>query len=418
MMFRAVQNEKLYAVLKELYTTEEADVVIKMPYSFSNLNRISKATGYDKSALQNILDRLTSKGLILDIWINDEYYYMPSPIVVVIFEFTMMRTGDGIDTPKMAKLLHEYMQGDGTFYEANFGDGQKLSIMRAVPHDDAIRPSEYIEVLDYEKAISLVEETDKFSVGICSCRHKKFHLGEKECKVPLESCTSFGIAADYIIRHHFGREVSKTEMLENLALSKEHRLVLNADNVQHNIRMICQCCKCCCATLQGISKFGYPHSVVTSSFIAEIDETKCIGCGKCAKTCPIEAIEMVPIENPETKKKKKPVVNKDICLGCGACALDCKTKALQLVKRNQKVIHPETTFKRIILQCLERGTLQNQLFDYPESISHRTMRVILGAFFRLPPVKKALMSDLLRSSFLKTMKVGARIQGRGWLTEL
>ncbi|KQC09575.1 MAG: 4Fe-4S ferredoxin [Smithella sp. SDB] len=418
LMFRAPQNEKLYAVLKELYSTEEADVVIKMPYSFSNLNRISKSTGYDKPKLQKIIDGLTSKGLVLDIWANDAYYYMPSPIVVGIFEFTMMRTGNDIDTPKMAKLLHDYMQGDSSFYEANFGDEQKLSVMRAVPHDEAIRPSEYMEVLDYEKAVSLVEETNKFSVGICSCRHKKLHLGEKECKVPLESCTSFGIAADYVIRHNFGREVSKTEMLENLALSKEHRLVLNADNVQHNIRMICQCCKCCCATLQGISKFGYPHSIVTSSLIAEIDEAKCIGCGKCAKTCPIEAIEMITIENPKTKKKKNPVVNKDICLGCGVCALDCKTKALQLTKRKQKVIHPATTFERIILQSLERGTIQNQLFDFPESISHKTMRGILGAFFKLPPVKKALMSDILRSSFLGAMKMGAHMQGRGWLTKL
>lgn len=46
------------------------------------------------------------------------------------------------------------------------------------------------------------------------------------------------------------------------------------------------------------------------------------------------------------------------------------------------------------------------------------MRTFLGAFLRLPPVKKALMSDVLRSSFLSFMKVGATLQGKKWMTEL
>lgn len=109
----------------------------------------------------------------------------------------------------------------------------------------------------------------------------------------------------------------------------------------------------------------------------------------------------------------------DICIGCGVCALQCKeTGVLGLVKREQRVIHPETTFERIMLQTLERGTLQNQLFDDPASMTHKTLRGIMGAFLKLPSIKRTLMSDMLRSSFLSSMKLGARVQGRGWLTEL
>jgi ferredoxin len=418
MMMRAPQNERFYAILRELYSTEEADVIIKMPYGLSTLGRVAEAMGYEKTKVRRILDSLTEKGLVIDVWSNGKYHYMPSPIVVGIFEFTMMRTDEGHDSKMFAHLMHDYIHNDGSFYTKNMEHGEKVSIMRSLPHGDAVKPSEYVEVLDYEKAAALVEEAGRYAVGICACRHMSLHNGTKECNVPLESCTSFGMAADYIIRHNLGREISKEEMLETLELSKEHGLVLNADNVQRRIRFICQCCKCCCGTLMGISKFGYPNTVVTSSFIAEVDDESCTGCGKCAKACPIEAIEMVPIENPETKKKKRPVIDRDICLGCGVCALNCKFEGVELTKREQRVIHPETTFERIILQSLERGTAQNQLFDDPVRITHRFMRSFLGAFFRLSPVKKALMSDLLRSTFLKSVKVGATIQGRGWQTEI
>jgi hypothetical protein len=89
-----------------------------------------------------------------------------------------------------------------------------------------------------------------------------------------------------------------------------------------------------------------------------------------------------------------------------------------LVKRKQRVIPPSTTFERIILQCLERGTLQNQIFDNPQSISQQFLSGFIGGFLKLTPVKKALMSDTLRSTFLASMKFGVKLQGKGWLTDL
>jgi hypothetical protein len=71
-----------------------------------------------------------------------------------------------------------------------------------------------------------------------------------------------------------------------------------------------------------------------------------------------------------------------------------------------------------MLSSLDRGNLQNQIFDNPQSITQEIMRTFIGGFLRLSPVKRALMSDLLRSSFLNFMKIGAKIQGKGWMTEL
>jgi len=337
-------------------------------------------------------------------------------MVIGIFEFTMMRSGEGVNSKKYAELFSQYMPG--AFYAGNCGHDETTSLMRTMPHDEMIKPSQYVEIFDYEKAASIIDSNEKFSIGFCSCRHEKMHMDEKKCEVPLESCTSFGYAADYLIRNKLAREASKSEIYDNLARSKELGLVLNADNVQKNLTFMCHCCGCCCNVLLGISKYGYDNVVLTSNYLAEPDEESCLGCGKCAKACPINAIEMEILDSTDKKKKKKAIVDTSICIGCGVCALSCSSESLKLTKREQRILHPETTFHRVILQCLDRGTLQNQMFDNPQSITNSFMRGLLGAFFKLPPVKKSLMSDTLRSTFLKSMETGVKLQGKGWLTEM
>lgn len=415
---RAPWNDTLFAILKGIYTEEEADLVVRMPYVLSNLQRIAKITGYGSARLQTLIDGLCDKGLILDLWVDDEYNYMPSPLMVGIFEFTMMRSGSKVNSKELGKLFHQYIDDNKAFFSANFNDDMRVSIMRTLPHEEAVRQGEYMEILDYEKASELIESSSKFAVGLCSCRHEKHHAGKKSCDVPLESCTSFGHGADYIIRHNLGKEISKSEMRDLFIRSKEMGLVLNADNVQKHLAFVCHCCKCCCNPLLGLRVSGYPHSLVTSNFIAEIDTSNCIGCGKCAKACPIEAIEMVSRPKGQGKGQKLAKVDKAICLGCGVCALPCKFNACRLSKRGQRVIHPETTFERVMLQCLERGTLQNQIFDNPQSLGHKFMRGFVGGFLNLSPVKRALMSETMRSRFLGAMKKGVEKQGKGWLTEM
>jgi ferredoxin len=414
---RAPWNDTFYNILKKLYTPEEADVVVRMPYILSTADRISGITGVEKTRLQGILDKLSNKGLLLDIYNakDGQYYFMPSPVLIGLFEFTMMRTGNSHEGKEYAKLFQNYL---AAFYPANFSQGEQVSILRVIPIEETVKPEDHIAFMDYEKVSSLIENTNKFALGICSCRNEKFHNGEKECDAPLDNCSAFGIGADYLIRHNMGREVSKSEMIDNFARSKELGLVFSADNTKRNPMVVCQCCKCCCNYLAGANKFGFTNSVVTSNFVSSIDEATCTGCGKCVKVCPVNAVSLVTANNPLKKKKKKAKVDSGICVGCGVCAFKCSPKAMMMINRGIRVIHPETTFERIILLSLERGNLQNQLFDNPQSMTQNTMRLFVGSFLNLTPVKRALMSDLFRSSFLSSARGIARMQGKGWMLEL
>jgi len=397
---RAPWNETFYNILKELYTPREAELIVKMPYGLADVDGIAKISGFEKSEAQKLLDTLADKGLIVDIYTGEKYLYTISPLIIGIFEFTMMRTRGELNMKEWGRLFHEYLSDGKTFYRANLGKGQKVSVLRVLPWEETVDNDAYVEILDYEKASSIIEESKKFAIGICSCRHEKLHAGEKKCDVPLETCSTFGFAIDSMVRHGLAKEVSKEEMRDNLARSKDLGLVLCADNVQKNVSFICHCCGCCCNVLLGLSRFGYPNVVVTSNYIARVDADECIQCGDCVENCPVGAISMNG--NGET-----PVVDESLCLGCGVCALDCSSDSLKLYEREKRVFTPSNTFERVILQSLEQGTLQNLLFNNPQSMAHGFMRGVVGGFLKLPPVKKALMSDSLRSRFLGAIRKGA-----------
>lgn len=233
---RAPWNNAFRDILRALYTEEEAELVAGMPAGMASLEEIGRATGYDPERLRGLLDRTCAKGLTMDLWANGEYRYMPSPLVVGIFEFTMMRTGGSLDTKKWAGLFHEYMQD--AFYRANCGNGETVAPIRALPHEEVVAGGEYTEILDYERASAIVEEAETFAIGLCSCRHEKSHLGEKRCEVPLDTCSTFGKPADFMVRRGLGRQVTREEMRDNLQRSRDLGLAFCGDNVQRNVAFL------------------------------------------------------------------------------------------------------------------------------------------------------------------------------------
>jgi ferredoxin len=399
-----------HELIASLYSPDEAALITCLPCRPATLERIVRLTGDNDAKLQRQLESLCNKGLVIDIWDGNSYLYMVSPLVIGFFEFTMMRVAPDLPLARWAELFQGYMFGGREFLEANFGDGQQVSVMRALPHEEAL--DEHVEILDYERAAGLIENHRFFSLGLCSCRHEKHHLGHPPCRVPMETCTSMGSGAQFLIRNGLAHAIDKQQMRDILARSRDLGLTLSADNVRRDAGFICHCCGCCCNLLRGIRETGYTGILVTASVVAVVDQNRCIGCGLCVDACPIDALSLKVLSEGEGEgRPSRPRAQVgDFCLGCGVCALKCPTGALRLRNRQQRVYHPEDSFERVLMQSLERDTLQTLLFDNPQSRSHQFMRALVGGFLKLPLVKQTLMSEAVRSRFLSTLRKAAEVQ--------
>jgi ferredoxin len=253
-------------------------------------------------------------------------------------------------------------------------------------------------ILDYERATHIVEEAEYIGLGLCYCRHKMHHAGHDcEINAPWDVCLTFDNVARSLAEHgDYTKLISKEKAIDALERSYASNLVQIGENVREHPAFICNCCGCCCEALQAARKFSPMQPVATTNYIPDISDETCVGCGKCEQVCPILAISMEEGKDG----KKKAVVDKEICLGCGVCARNCAVKAIELKRRPQQIITPVNSTHRFVLQAIEKGTLQNLVFDNQAFANHRAMAALFETILKLPPVKQALASKQLKSIYL------------------
>ena len=87
-------------------------------------------------------------------------------------------------------------------------------------------------------------------------------------------------------------------------------------------------------------------------------------------------------------------------LGCGVCARNCNIKAIELKRRPEQIITPVNSTHRFVLQAIEKGTLQNLVFDNQAFANHRAMAALFSAILDLPPIKQAMASKQFKSVYL------------------
>ncbi|MBC8059452.1 MAG: 4Fe-4S binding protein [Clostridiaceae bacterium] len=397
----APPSETLYKILQLLFTEKEASLVAKLPIRPFTVKAASRIWKIDELSSRKILDQLASRAILFDIDNNGTQQYMLPPPMAGFFEFALMRVRQDIDQKLLSELFHQYLNVEEAFVKDLFFSTETRQ-GRVFVQEDVLIKGNVAHILDFERASKVIETSSHISVSTCYCRHKKYHLGDA-CDKPMEVCFSFGNTAATLIKHDYSRKIEAQEALEILHMSYENNLVQCGENVREDVSFMCNCCGCCCEALVSARKFGMLHPVETTNFIPNVNSESCIGCGKCARECPIGAIEMITKENSNGSKRITPEINTEVCLGCGICARVCFKNSIILMDRGKKIVTPVNSSHRVVMQAIEKGTLQNLIFDSQAYASHRAMAAILNVILKLPPLKQAMASKQMKSVYLEKL---------------
>lgn len=397
----ASPSELLFKILKILFSEKEAALVASLPIKPFTAQAAARIWKMELAEARRVLDTLSGRAILIDIPQKGEIHYVLPPPMAGFFEFSLMRVRGDIDQKVLSELFYEYMNVEEDFIRDLFARGE-TQLGRAFVQESAISPENALYVLDYERATEVIRTATHRAIGVCYCRHKMDHLG-RGCAAPREICMTFNTTAGSLIRHGHAREVDVVECLDLLAVAYDHDLVQFGENVRERVNFICNCCGCCCEAMIAARRFAIFNPVHTTNFLPEVDAAACNACGRCVSVCPVEAMALVSANNPERPKKKKASLNIDLCLGCGICVRTCKENAIQLTPRPSRVITPMDGTHRVVMMAIERGNLQDLLFDNRVLWSHRALAAVLGTFLKLPPLKQAIASRQIKSRALEIL---------------
>jgi ferredoxin len=397
----APPSETLYQILSVLFSEREAELVSLLPIKPFTALQASKIWKVDLISARTTLDKLASRAILVDIEQNGDSVYTLPPPMAGFFEFSMMRLRGDINQKVLGELYFQYINVEEDFIKQLMTNGE-TQLGRVFVHEPVLTNENALHVLDYEKASEVIKTASHIGIGVCYCRHKMEHMG-RACNAPMNICMTFNASGSSLIRAGYARQVDKIEGMELLDQAYENKLVQFGENVRQGVNFICNCCGCCCEAMIAARKFGILHPIHTTNFIPQVDDGACNGCGRCVETCPVEAMTLISANDAHHPKLKKAKLDEDICLGCGLCARTCPKNVITLNSRPTRILTPLNSTHRVVVMAIERGMLQNLIFDNRVLWSHRALAAVLGVILKLPPIKQAMASQQVKSRYLEAL---------------
>jgi Pyruvate/2-oxoacid:ferredoxin oxidoreductase delta subunit len=318
---------EFYALVEELFTTEETAVYLAIPRGYHPANAIAAEMGKPEEEVALVLEAMADKGLCGAGKMGDTTFYGSLPFVPGIFEFQFMRGTNTAKDKKLARLIHDYKAA------VNAAKGPSkvtYPTTRVIPVDRKIQAGNTIHT--YDQVASYIEKYEPLAVSTCYCRHEAKLIDENDvCGKPNEVCMQFGLGAQFVIDRGMGRKISKEEAIDILKKCEEAGLVHSTINRQE-IDWLCNCCNDHCVILKKALAQPKPGIALNSGFQPVRNPKLCVACGICIERCPAAAL---------TKGKNDiPEVDLDRCIGCGVCASGCPENAITLVERPEAQVPP------------------------------------------------------------------------------
>jgi Pyruvate/2-oxoacid:ferredoxin oxidoreductase delta subunit len=397
----APPSESLFQILRVLFSEREAELVSLLPVKPFRAAQAAAAWKVPEAEARRTLEDLAARALLVDFEQEGELVYVLPPPMAGFFEFSMMRVRADVDQQLLAELFYQYLNVEEDFVRALFANGD-TQLGRAFVDETAVRDEDAVHVLDFERASEVVRTAGARGISRCYCRHKMEHVG-RACDAPQDLCMTFNTTAESLVRHGHARAVDVSEGLELLHAARERNLVQFGENARERVSFICNCCGCCCEALVAARRFAAMHPVHTTAFLPAVDADACTGCERCVRLCPVEAMTAVSAHDPRKPRRTRARVDEERCLGCGVCVRGCRDGALRLERRGLRRLTPLNGAHRAVLMAIERGKLQHLVFDNRVLFSHRALAALLGVILKLPPVKRALATEQVRSRYLEAL---------------
>ena len=309
-------------ILKRLYNEEEAKIAVHLTITPEKVSRIARRSNLDQKYLEEKLELMSKKGLVFRTQREGNLLYNAIPFMIGLYEYSVKAMDK-----ELASLYKKY-------YKTAFLDelgSSNVPGFKVIPIEETIESGTVL--LPYQMLKESIKKARVISLTECICR-KEARLTGEGCNYPIETCLSFGVAAEYYIENGIGREVSAEEAIKIVEDADKAGLIHASANSKH-LSNICNCCPCCCASMKGITKLGHDkHKYLNAIFESIIDEKLCIACGTCVDRCPVKAISLNDFA----------FVDRDLCIGCGLCAGNCSEGAITLKPREDG----EEPFNRIL----------------------------------------------------------------------
>ena len=315
------------SLLRWIFEQEEAEVALAVLPIPETAETIAARMNKPVAEVAAILNTMVSKSCLLPHTVDDQTHYSLLPMMPGLEEVQYWRHDKTLEEKRQFEVMWEdYYR---TFMKiGSYGP----ATVRIVPVSVAVEATTKSHLL--EDVHGMVDAALTVSLIPCVCREKRHLLDGSNCNHAQSSpacllltntegvdVTKWSSEYKPITKEDAHRIIDKTE--EEGLIHSTMNLIAN-ENDPPTINFLCNCCSCCCVLLRAKKEFHVPN-MVTSDFVACIDQDECNSCGVCAdERCLMDAID-------EDSGDYSVVAER--CIGCGVCIVTCPMDAITLNRK-------------------------------------------------------------------------------------